>query len=112
GAASHEIHLSHGRRRSLPLYHLEIVTMIRLTSLCLVAFFQGFRDFFSNRPFPGSVGVLPCQTIVFAKRAEDSLRVLVHFGVIVFFLSILVLCLDETTTNLNGVQFVLADAPI
>jgi hypothetical protein len=45
-------------------------------------------------------------------RAEDMLCVLIHLGITVLLLGILVLCLDETPTNLNGVQFVGADAPI
>src|SRR5205814_6476837 len=52
GAANHEVHLSHRRRRSLPLQDLEVVTVISLTSLRRITFRQTFGDFFSNRPFP------------------------------------------------------------
>ena len=49
---------------------------------------------------------------MFSRRANDSLRVLVHLRTIVLFLGILVLCFRETTTNLNGIQFVGTHAPI
>src|SRR5439155_21770343 len=110
-ALDHEVHLSQRRRRSLPLEHLEIVTVIR-PALLRITFLERLGDFVSNRTSPRPVRVLPCQTVVFSWRANDSLRVLVHLGIIVLFLGILVLCLDETTTNLNGIQFVGADTPI
>src|ERR1044072_2706130 len=86
--------------------------MIRCASSRLVAFLQCFGDFFSDGSSPRSVGVLPRQPIVFSWRADDSLRVLVHLRVIVLFLCIFVLCLVETTANLNSVQFIGADTSI
>src|SRR5215510_8441022 len=49
---------------------------------------------------------------MFPRCADDLLCVLVHLRIIVLLLNILVLCLIETTTNRNGIEFVLADAPI
>src|SRR6266550_4095350 len=49
---------------------------------------------------------------MFPRVAEDILCVLVYLRTIVFFHGILMLCLDETTANLDGVQFVRADASI
>src|SRR4030095_1306316 len=86
--------------------------MIWCASSRLVAFLQCFGDFFPDGSPPRSGGVLPRQPIVFSWRADDSLRVLVHLRIIVLFLGILVLCLVETTTNLNGIQFVCADTAI
>src|SRR4029077_9845622 len=65
-AANHEVHLSHGRRRSLSLEHLEVVTVIRLNPL-RVALLQRFGDFFSNRTSPSSVRVLPRQPVMFPR---------------------------------------------
>src|SRR4029077_4797321 len=77
-----------------------------------VALLQRFGDFFSHWTSPSSIRVLPRQTIMFPRRADDSLGVLVHFGIVVLFLSIFLLRVDETTANGNGVQFVGADTPI
>src|SRR5262249_9680336 len=110
--ANHEIHLSHRCRRSLSLQHLKVVAMIRCASFRLVAFLKSFGDFFSNRSSPSPVSVLPREAIMFSRRAEDTLCVLVYLRTIMLFLSILMLCLNETTTNLDNVQFVSADAPI
>ena len=49
---------------------------------------------------------------MFPRRADDSLRVLVHLGIVVLFLSIFLLRFDETTANRNRVQFVCADTAI
>src|SRR6516162_4996721 len=49
---------------------------------------------------------------MFAGRADNLLCILVHLRIIVLFLGILVLCLGETATNRNRIEFVLADAPI
>src|SRR5439155_18683504 len=111
-SANHKVHLSHGRRRSLPLQHLEVVTVISLTSLRGITFLQRFGDFFSDWTSPRAIGILPRQAIVFPWRAENMLGVLVHLRITVLFLGILALCLDEATANLNGVQFVGADTPI
>ena len=49
---------------------------------------------------------------MFPRRADDSLGVLVHLGIVVLFLSIFLLRFDETTANGNRVQFVGTDTPI
>src|SRR5262245_3135175 len=86
--------------------------MIRCASFCLVTFLKSFGDFFSNRAFPRSICVLPREAIMFSRRAKDTLGVLVHLRTIMLCLSVLVLCLDEPTTNPNNIQFVRANAPI
>src|SRR5206468_10101478 len=103
GAANHEVHFSHRRRRSLPLQDLEVVTVIWLTSLPRITFCQSFGDFFSHRTSPSAILILPCQAIVLPGRAENMLCVLVPLGIIVLFLGILVLGLHETTPNHNGI---------
>ena len=46
------------------------------------------------------------------RRAQDTLRILIHLRTVVLFHGILVLRLDEPATNRNGVQFVGADTSI
>src|SRR5262249_11837875 len=108
-------HLSHRRRWALPFQYFKIITVIRLgVTSCLkgIAFLQRPGDFFAHRASPRAIGILPRQAIVFPGHAKDSLCVLVHLGTIVFFRGIVMLCLDKTTANLNGVQFVLTDTTI
>src|SRR4029453_2500348 len=106
-----KVHLAQRRSGTLPFQNFEIVAVKWLTPLC-VALLQRFGDFFSNWTSPRSVRVLPRQTIMFPRRADDSLRVLVVLRIVVFFLGILVLCLVETPANGNRVQLVGTDTPI
>src|SRR5580765_2578884 len=73
-----------------------------------VTFLHCFGDGLADRPPPASVGILPGKTITLTRSANDSLRVLVH--AIVLFQSVFLLRFDETTADLDGVQFVLPDA--
>src|SRR5438094_5122444 len=113
GILNDEIHLPQGRRRALPLQDLEIITVIRLRLTRIrIALLEGLGDFFSNRASPRPICILPRQAVMFSWGADDSLCVLVYLRIVVLFFSVLVLCFDETTTNLNSVQFVSPDAPI
>jgi hypothetical protein len=87
------------------------VIRLRLTRI-RIALLERFGDFFSDRTSPSAVRVLPCEAVMFARRANDSLRLLGHLRIIVLFLGILVLCLDETATNLNGAQLVGTDTSV
>src|SRR4030095_9727110 len=91
--------------------NFEIIAVKWLSPLC-VALLQRFGDPFSDWTSPGSIRVLPRQTIMFPRRADDSLGVLVHLGIIVLFLGIFLLRFVETTANGNRVQFVGTDTPI
>jgi len=64
-----------------------------------------------RRGLHASVRIPPRKTVVFSRSADDPLRVLIHFSVIVFFQGIFVLRLHITTANLDGVQFIGTDAP-
>src|SRR6476659_6934009 len=105
------LHLAQRRSGTLPFQNFEIVAVKWLTPLC-VALLQRFGDFFSNWTSPRSVRVLPRQTIMFPRRADDSLRVLVHLGIVVLLLSIFLLRFDETTADGNRVQFVCPNTAI
>jgi hypothetical protein len=47
---------------------------------------------------------------MFPGRADDFLRVLVRFGIVVLLHGVFVLRLDVTAADLNGVQFIGADS--
>ena len=111
GSANHEIHLCHRCRRSLSLQHLEEVAVIRLTLLrvALLALWLFLLQpdlptsrlgFCHARPscFPGVLIILCAYWFTF----EPSC----------FSIGIFVLRVDKTTTNLNRIQFVRANAPI
>ena len=72
---------------------------------------QRLGDIFSDWSSPGSIRVFPRQAILFSRRANDSLRVLVHGGTIVLFRRVLFLGIDIAAANLENVQLVRADAP-
>src|SRR5881227_3385504 len=88
--ANHEVHLSHRRRRSLPFQHLEVITVIRFTSLRGITFLKRFGHVFANWTCPSPIWVLPRQTVMFPGRADDALCVLVHLRTIMFVRRILV----------------------
>src|SRR6266850_281587 len=55
---------------------------------------------------------MPGQAILFARGAHNALGVLVHFVTFVPLESIFVLRFHVTAANVNGVQFIAADAPV
>src|SRR5207253_27869 len=76
------IHLSQARSRSLALQYFEEVTVVglRLAAGCVTALNRA-RDIFTNRPVPRSVRVLPRQAVLFARRADDLLRILIDLRI-------------------------------
>src|SRR6266699_3677684 len=111
-AANSEVHLSQRRRGSLSFQHVEVITVIRFTSLRGITFLKRFGHVFANRTCPSPIWVLPRQTVMFPGRADDALCVLVHLRTIMFVRRMLVLRVIEATTNLNSIQFVRTHAPI
>src|SRR4029450_501724 len=92
GPANHEVHFSHGRRRSLPLQNFKVIAVIRLRLTRIrIALLERFGDFFSDRTSPSAIRVLPRQAVMFTRRADNSLRVLVYLRIIVLFLGVLML---------------------
>src|SRR5436309_9535809 len=79
-ALDDKIHLPHGRRGPLPFEHLKIVTVIWLWLRFLgVALFERFGDCLADRSAPSAVCVLPRETVMFTRCADDALRILVYF---------------------------------
>src|SRR4029453_5049400 len=111
-AADHEVHFSQWRVGSLSFQHLEIVTVIGFTSLRGITFLERSRHFFSHRASPCPIRILPCQAVMFPRGTNDALCVLVSFRTVMFFHRVLVLRVNEATTNRNGVQFVRTYAPV
>src|SRR2546426_738536 len=70
------IHLSERRLRSLTLQHSEKVAVVGFRAAGVTAF-NGARRIFTNRAAPCTVGVLPCQAVLLAGRADDLLRILI-----------------------------------
>src|SRR6185503_14208910 len=59
-----------------------------------------------------AVGVLPGEAVLFTRRGDDALGVLVHVVAVAFLEGILVLCLDVTVGDRNGITFIRTDAAI
>ena len=94
-----------------PVQDLEVVAVVRL-GLVGVALLDRARDGFADRTVPRSVGVLPRQAVLLARRADDALGVLVDAGRVVLRERVFVLRLDVAAADLDGVELVAADAPI
>src|SRR6266566_2401414 len=79
-ALDDKIHLPHGRVRTLSFKYFEIVTVKWLWLRLLgVDLFKRFGDRLTDRTAPSAVCVLPRQTVMFTRCADDALRVLVYF---------------------------------
>src|SRR5215204_5685198 len=65
------------------------------------------RDRLAHRALPTPVAVLPGQTIMLSRRADNALRVLVHLGAIVQCAGVRPLSLHVAATDLNSVELVL-----
>src|SRR5947208_8028937 len=106
-SSDHEIYFSSGRSRTLLLQHFEIVTAIRF-ALVAIALFESFGHLFADRTAPGSIRIFPGQTIVFSGGADDLLRILIHFGIIMLLLRIFLLRIIEPATDRDRVELIRA----
>jgi hypothetical protein len=64
------------------------------------------RDLLADWTLPASVRVLPCKAVVFTRRADDALRVLIHQCAIMLFEGVLLLCLYVPAAHFDGVELV------
>src|ERR1700758_3195577 len=85
--------------------------MIRL-GFVGVAFLQSIRNILGHGAAQASILIPPHQSIVFARRADYALRVLVHFGIIVFFQGVFLLGVNVTTADFDGIQLVASNAAV
>ena len=108
-ALDDEVELAERRRRALPLQDLEVVAVVRLV-LVPVALRDRAGDLLAHRSAPGAVRVLPGETVLLSRGADDLLRVLVHARAVAALRGVLVLRLDEAPADLDGVELVPADA--
>ena len=110
-ALDYVIELSKGCGGTLSFEDFEEVPVIGLLSggvtLC-----DGLSDLFADWALPGTVGGLPCESVLFAGRADDALCVFVDVVEVPTSKSIFVLGFDEAVTDLDGVQFIGADAAV
>src|SRR4029077_15973682 len=49
---------------------------------------------------------------MFSGSADDSLRILIHFGIVVLFQSVFLLRFHESATDRDRIQFIRSDAPV
>src|SRR5207248_11359612 len=110
-ASDQEIYFTSGRTRTLLLQHFEIVTVIRFAPL-RVALLKSFGHLFANRAAPGSISIFPGQTVVLSRHADNLLRILIYFGIVMFLLRILLLRIIEPATDRDCVQFIRADTTV
>src|SRR4030095_17022877 len=110
-ASDDEIYFTSGRGRALLRQHFEVVTVIRLT-LFGIALRESIGHLFANRAGPGSIRIFPGQTIVLSRRADDLLRILIYFGVIMFLLRIFFLRIIEPATDRDCIEFIRANAAV
>ena len=85
--------------------------MIRL-GLIRVALLQGFGDTQGDGPSQGLIRIPPNQTVMLSIGADDSLRILIYSGTVMFFHRILVLGFHVVTTDFDSIQFVAPNAPV
>ena len=110
-ALDHVVELAERRSRTLPFQNFEVVAVEGLP-LVPVAFLNGLRDRLADGTSPTAVRILPGQPILFSRCADDSLRVLIHSGVVVDLLGVFLLGLDKAAADGDGIQFVGPDAPV
>src|SRR5262245_1784187 len=67
-------------------------------------------DFLSDRASPRSIAVLPRQSIVLARCADDLLRVLIDLRAVVLVARVLDFGFDESLAHVDGIELVPADA--
>src|ERR1700757_413325 len=75
-----------------------------------IAFLQSLRNRLADRSAPRPIRVLPRQAVVFARRAYDSLRILVELRTVVFLRRIFKLRFNEPAAHGDRVAFVFPNA--
>src|SRR5438046_5003438 len=106
-SSDHEIYFTPRRSRTLLLQHFEIVTVIWF-GFVGIALFESFGHPFANRAAPSSIRIFPGQTIVFSGCADDLLRILIYFGIIMLLLRIFLLRIIEPATDRDRIELIRA----
>ena len=73
--------------------------------------FQCFSGPFAYCSAPSPICVLPREPILFPRRADYALCILIHFTVVVFCQGIFVLRLDEPFADIYRIEFIPPDSP-
>src|SRR5260370_14163198 len=105
------VHLAEWCRRPLPLQNLEEISMVWLRTSC-VALLEDESYFFAHRTSPASIRVLPSESVLFARSADNPLGILVYLVALAFLQRIFVLRFHVATTDVDGIEFVAADTAI
>jgi len=106
-----EVHLTKRRGGPLPFQNLEEVSMVGFGTAS-VALLDRKCDLLAYGPAPRAIGILPCQTILLSRGANDALGVLVDVILFVGLERIFVLRFYVTVAYLDGIEFIRANPPI
>jgi hypothetical protein len=107
----YKVHFAKRCRRALSLQNLEEIAMVWFRA-ARIALFDRAGNVFAHRTIPLAVGVLPSQTILFTRSADDPLRVLIYLVDRALLKSIVVLLFDVTPADFDSIEFILANASI
>src|SRR5260370_40282343 len=77
-----------------------------------VALLEDASYFFAHRTSPASIRVLPSESVLFARSADNPLGILVYLVALAFLQRIFVLRFHVATTDVDGIEFVAADTAI
>src|SRR5438477_1987253 len=99
------------RSRALPFQHPEVIAVISGSLAMSVAFLDGFSDRFTDGTARTAIGVLPIQTVMLSRGADDLLSELIDSRVVVYIRGVFLLRLHEATAYLDSIEFVGSDSP-
>ena len=94
----------------MSIQDFEIVAMVR-SRLVRVTLLDRTRDSFADWPAGCAVRILPAQSILFARRADDLPGVFMKIRIIMDCGDIFILRLYISMRDLDRVEFVFTDAP-
>src|SRR3954453_17764921 len=112
GVLDQVVELTQRCGRPLAFQDLEIVAMVGSVLLQGVSFREGFGNSFAHPASGGTVGVLPIEAVLFSGSADESLRVLIDAGIVMDGGSVIALRFNISATDLDGIQFIGADAAV
>jgi hypothetical protein len=88
------------------------IVAVEGVALCRVPFYKVLGYRLTDWASPITIWVFPGQSILLSRRADKSLRILIHSGVVVDLIRVVLLGFYITAANSDGFEFVGADAPV
>src|SRR6476620_3151909 len=77
-----------------------------------IALFNRSRNIFAHGTVPVAIGILPSQAILLAGSTDDPLGILAYIVKCALLSGVIVLRFHVTVTDINGIQFIGANAAI